>query len=76
MNGNHQKNSNYNNIDFSNYDHLNNLFRSNFPVKKEKKKNTFKSLRNNTISSLNDVEYFLNKLQHTIRYIKLFKLLK
>ena len=43
---------------------------------KEKKKLTFKCIKNNTISSLNDVEFFLNKLQHTLRYIKLYKLLK
>lgn len=60
----------YNN---SNY---NNLYRANLLPEKEKKKLNFKSLKNNTISSLNDVEHFLNKLQHTIRYIKLYKLLK
>lgn len=43
---------------------------------KEKKKLNFNCIKNNTISSLNDVEFFLNKLQHTIRYIKLYKLLK
>lgn len=48
----------------------------NSPCQKEKTKFNFKSIKNNTISSLNDVEFFLNKLQHTIRYIKLYKLLK
>ena len=43
---------------------------------KEKKKLNFKCMKNNTISSLNDVELFLNKLQNTLRYIKLYKLLK
>jgi len=43
---------------------------------KEKKKLDFKCIKNNTISSLNDVEFFLNKLQNTLRYIKLYKLLK
>lgn len=43
---------------------------------REKKKLNFKCIKNNTISSLNDVEFFLNKLQHTLRYIKLYKLLK
>lgn len=43
---------------------------------KEKKKLNFKCMKNNTISSLNDVEFFLNKLQNTLRYIKLYKLLK
>ena len=54
----------------------NGLCRSNSPCEKEKKKLNFKCIKNNTISSLNDVEFFLNKLQHTIRYIKLYKLLK
>lgn len=53
-----------------------NLYRSNPPEKKEKKKLDFKSMKNNTVSSLNEVEHFLNKMQHTLRYIKLFKLLK
>ena len=80
MTGNYQNNSpinsNFNNMDLSNCNHLNNLYRSNYSVKKEQKKLNFKSMKNNTISSLNDVEHFLNKLQHTIRYIKLYKLLK
>ena len=58
------------------YNYNNNLYRSNSPLKKEKKNLNFKTMKNNTISSLNDVECFLNKLQHTIRYIKLYKLLK
>ena len=55
---------------------MNNLYRSNLPEKKEKKKLTFKELKNNTICSLKDVEFFLNNFEHTLRYIKLFKLLK
>ncbi len=77
MNDNYKNNSpinpNYNNMDFSKY---NNIYRSNCPAKKEKKNLDFKSMKKNTISSLNDVEYFLNNIGHTIRYIKLFKLLK
>ena len=44
--------------------------------KSEKKKFNFKCMKDNTISSLNDVEFFLNKLQCSLRYIKLYKLLK
>ena len=63
------------NNSLSNYN-TNNLYRSSPPSLKEKKKLNFKTMKNNTISSLNEVECFLNKLQHTIRYIKLYKLLK
>lgn len=59
----------------SNYNNINSLYRSKNPEKKEKKL-SFKTMSHNTISSLNDVELFLNKLQNTIRYIKLYKLLK
>jgi len=80
MNNDFQNNSpiasNYNNIYFPNHSNSNNLYRSNSSVKKEKKKLSFKCMKNNTISSLNEVECFLNKLQHTLRYIKLYKLLK
>ena len=54
----------------------NTLCSSNSSYQKEKKKINLKCIKNNTISSLNDVEFFLNKVQHTIRYIKLYKLLK
>lgn len=80
MNSNYRNNSpinsNYNNMNFSNYNNLNNLCRSNSQEKKERKKLNFKCMKNNTISSLNEVECFLNKLQHTLRCVKLFKLLK
>lgn len=77
MNNNSKNNSPVNpNYSLYNYNNINNLYRSNSSVKKEKKNLSFKCIKNNTISSLNDVEYFLNKLQHTIRYIKLYKLLK
>ena len=69
-------NSTYNNIPISNYNNINNLYRSNCKQSKNNKKVTFKSIKNNTISSLNDVECFLNKVQNTLRYIKLYKLLK
>ena len=80
MNKHYQKNStinsNCNNIPISNYNNVNNLYRSNCKQSKNNKKITFKSIKNNTISSLNDVECFLNKVQNTLRYIKLYKLLK
>ena len=41
-----------------------------------KKKLDFKSLKKYTCKSLNDVEYFLNNFSHTLKYIKLIKLLK
>ena len=68
MNRNYLNNMNYNNP--------NSLNRTNSPINKETKKLNFKTIKSNTISSLNDVECFLNKLQHTLRYIKLYKLLK
>ena len=44
--------------------------------KSPKKKITFKSLKKDTCTSLNDVEYFLNNFSHTLKYIKLINLLK
>ena len=41
-----------------------------------KKKLDLKSLKKETCTSLNDVEYFLNNFSHTLKYIKLIKLLK
>ena len=46
------------------------------PPKNIKKKITFKSLKKETCTSLNDVEYFLNNFSHTLKYIKLINLLK
>ena len=46
------------------------------PPHKKNKKNDFKTLKNNTIKSLNDVEYFLNNFGHFVKYVKLYKLLK
>ena len=40
------------------------------------KKFNFISLKNNTFSSLNDVECFLNNFCSTLKYIKLINLLK
>ena len=44
--------------------------------KPPKKKFDFKTLKNDTCTSLNDVEYFLNKFTSSLKYIKLIKLLK
>lgn len=52
---------------------MNSSYRSNLP---QKRIPSFKEMKNNTICSLKDVEFFLNNFQHTIHYIKLFKLLK
>lgn len=46
------------------------------PPKPPKKKFDFKSFKKNTCTSLNDVECFLNNFSHTLKYIKLIKLLK
>ena len=76
MNNNYRNNSPVNpNYHIANYN-INNLYRSNPLIKREKKKLNFKEMKNNTICSLNEVEHFLNNFQHTLRYIKLFKLLK
>lgn len=40
------------------------------------KKHKFKDLKENTINSLFDVEYFLNNFSSYYKYVKLFKLLK
>lgn len=63
-----------------------NLYRATIPENNEnrggilpppkKKKSDFKTLKNNTIKSLNDVEYFLNNFGHFMKCVKLFKLLK
>lgn len=42
----------------------------------QKSKINFKLYKNNTIKSLNDVEYFLNNFRHFLKYVKLYKLLK
>lgn len=42
----------------------------------ENKKFNFKEKKENTISSLFEVEYFLNKLNKTLKYIKFYNLLK
>ena len=44
--------------------------------KTPKKKFNLKSIKKDTCTSLNDVEYFLNNFTHTLKYIKLINLLK
>ena len=44
--------------------------------KNKKKKKDFKTLKKNTIHSLNDVEYFLNNLSQIFRGVKIYKLIK
>lgn len=46
------------------------------PCKPPKKKFTFKSIKKNTCTSLNDVECFLNNFSNFIKYVKLIHLLK
>ena len=46
------------------------------PKKPPKKKLDFKTLKKDTCTSLNDVEYFLTNFSQTWKYIKLIKLLK
>ena len=41
-----------------------------------KKKPNFKTMKKNTVKSLNDVEYFLNNFGNFVKYVKLYKLLK
>lgn len=44
--------------------------------KNKNNKKDFKTLKKNTIKSLNDVEYFLNNFGNFMKSVKLFKLLK
>ena len=44
--------------------------------KNQPKKINIKNIKDNTIKSLNDVEYFLNNFSNTLKYIKLINLLK
>lgn len=46
------------------------------PPPNKKKKKDLKTLKNNTVKSLNDVEYFLNNFGHFMKTVKIFKLLK
>lgn len=46
------------------------------PSKPKHQKMNFKTFKNNTISSLKDVEFFLNNFNKLARCIKLYKILK
>lgn len=61
------------NIYRSNYDNENRSFKK--PPPKKKKKD-FKTLKNNTLKSLNDVEFFLNNWAEFAKYAKIYKLFK
>lgn len=58
---------------------MNNLFRQNClskpptPHKPQKNKFNFKTAKNNTICSLNEVECFLNNFQQISRCLKFYK---
>ncbi len=39
-------------------------------------KKNFNKIKDNTIRSLNEVEYFLNNISHIFKYLKIYKLLK
>lgn len=67
---------NYNQQNNSPINFNSNLYRSSPPPKKENKKLNFKTMKHNTICSLNEVEHFLNNFQNAIRYIKIYKLFK
>ena len=50
--------------------------RSNSSPKKNKKKFDFNEKKNNTIKSLNDVEFFLNDFHNFKKYVHLYKFFK
>ena len=61
---------------------MNNIYRTNYIENRgdksphEKNKFNFSKFKNNTITSLNDVEHFLKDFNHFWKYIKLYKILK
>ena len=54
----------------------NQVNKKNLKTSNSKKKFIFKLYKNNTIKSLNEVEYFLNNFNNFIKYVKLYKILK
>lgn len=57
----------------------NNYYRSTLPsnnTRNEPKKKCFKTIKCNTITSLNEVECFLNNMNRFWNYVKLYKLLR
>ena len=63
-----------NNLYKANYDYIENRGVNTPP--KNKNKLCFSVMKNNTIKSLNEVEYFLNNINSFWKYIKLYKILK
>ena len=63
-----------NNLYKANYDYIENRGVNAPP--KNKNKLCFSVMKNNTIKSLNEVEYFLNNINSFWKYIKLYKILK
>jgi len=63
---------------------MNNLYKSNLKnienrgdlPSPHKNKLSFKSMKKNTICSLNEVEYFLNNFSKIAKCLKLYKILK
>lgn len=55
---------------------FNNNRGDNLPPKPKKNKFNIKKFQQNTINSLNEVEYFLRDFQRFKNYIKLYKILK
>lgn len=61
----------------SNFQHSYDEYRGdNKPKPPKKKKTTFKQMKKNTISSLNDVEKFLGDFKQFTRYVKIYKFFK
>lgn len=48
----------------------------NLPQKFKHKKICLKDIKKNTISSLNDIEHFLNTVNHTLKCIKVYNIIK
>lgn len=55
---------------------MNNLFRTSKYETKEKKQGKFKEKKEQTITSLLEVENFLNQTKKALNHIKLYKILK
>lgn len=62
---------------------MNNLCKANYTEnrgknahQKNKEKLNFCAIKNNTINSLNEIEYFLNNINSFCKYIKLYKILR
>jgi len=54
----------------------NKFYKKNLKHQNPKKNFNFELYKNNTINSLNEVEYFLNNFNNFIKYVKLYKILK